>query len=406
MCPPTNNLSSQAQQSIDVANYNRESINLLVYLQKILMHWRLVVRATLAAFVISVCLSFVIPPTYRASTKVLPPEQDSSGLLGALMGSSGGMGGMAADLLGKGSPADLYVGILSSDAISDIIIDRFKLMEVYGEKYRIKTYKRLNENVGISVGKKDGIITIVVEDKNPNRSAEIANAYVEELGKMLGKLSVADSTQNRVYLEQRLEKAKSDLIVAEDALKNFQAKNKAFDIPEQAKGAIKGVAELEGQLAAEEIKLSSLMRVYTDSSQEIKNQKLLISNIKNQISKLEGNRIDSAVLGVGSVPDIAQQYLRLMRKLKIQETLFEMLTKQNEIAKLGQTNEVIRLKVIQSARVPDMKSKPRRTIIVLTCTISTFAICLLYILITDYIKSMSDRDRMHWNKIRKIITSN
>lgn len=388
------------QAPTPIPSSNPDVINLLDYLEVIAKNWRMIVRTTMVAAVLSVAYSLTLPNIYSATTRILPPQQESSGLMGMLMGAAGGVGGMAADLLGKGTPADLYVSILNSEAISDSIIDRFKLMELLEQKYRVVTYKVLDNKVEISAGKKDGIVSISVEDKDPKLAAAIANAYVEELGNMLVKLNITGAGQNRAYLEERLVKAKADLIKAEEGLKQFQSKNKALDITEQSKGTIKGVADLEGILAAEEVKLAGIKRVFTASSQEVKNQQSVIANLKNQIAKFEGSRSNSSIPGIGSVPELGQLYVRLLREFKIQESIVEMLTKQYEMTKLSEAKDTTAIQVIQTAREPDKKAKPKRSIIVLATTFAAGFGALLYAFIREAGERMSPEDRERWHRIR------
>ncbi|MDD2899062.1 MAG: Wzz/FepE/Etk N-terminal domain-containing protein [Desulfuromonadaceae bacterium] len=395
--------SNPAPEVSNLGPEDPDVINLLDYLEVLAKNWRMIFKTTVVAAIISVGYSLCLPNIYSATARFLPPQQDSSGLMGMLMGAAGGMGGVAADLLGKGTPADMYVGILNSEAISDKIIDRFKLMDLYEQDYRVETYKKLDKNVDIVAGKKDGIISISVEDKDPKLAAAIANAYVEELGKLLSKLNITGAGQNRVYLEERLAKAKGDLVKAEEGLKQFQSKNKALDITEQSKGTIKGVADLEGQLAAEEVKLAGIKRVFTSSSQEVKNQLSVITNIKNQIAKFEGNRSSSSIPGIGSVPELGQQYVRLLREFKIQETIVEMLTKQYEMAKLSEAKDTTAIQVIQTAREPDKKAKPKRSLIVLATTFAAGFGAVIYAFMQEAGARMPEEDCAQWNRIKGLL---
>lgn len=380
-----------------------DEINLLEYLEVLAKSWKMIAKTTGIAAVLAVVISLCLPNIYSATTRILPPQQDSSGLMGMLMGAAGGMGSVAADLLGKGTPADMYVGILNSEALSDKIIDRFKLMELYQQKYRTTTYQALAKNVSIAAGKKDGIITISVDDKDPKRAAEMANAYVEELSKLLIKLNISGAGLNRGFLEERLAKAKVDLMAAEDALKVFQAKNKIISVPEQAQASIGGIAQLKGQLAVQEVQLGTLQRQFTDNSQEVKTAKAAIANLRGQIARLEGQGAGGAIPGVGAVPELGQQYLRLMREFKIQETVFELLTKQYEMVKLSEAKDVISLQVIQTARVPDKKSKPKRSMIVLATTFAAGFGAVLYAFIREAAGRMPPEDRERWQRIRGLL---
>lgn len=397
MREPQETIGTPVQQHVE------DEINLLEYLEVLARNWQMIAKVTAVAAVLAIVISLCLPNIYSATTRILPPQQDSSGLMGMLMGAAGGMGGMAADLLGKGTPADLYVGILSSEAVSDRIIDRFKLMDLYDQKYRVETYKALDKNVDIAAGKKDGIIVITVSDKDPKLAATMANAYVDELSRLLVKLNITGAGQNRSYLETRLAKARADLAAAEDALKAFQAKNKIVSVSDQAQASIGSIAQMKGQLAVQEVQLATLQRQFTENSQEVKTAKASIANLRGQIVRLEGQGSGGAIPGVGTIPELGQQYLRLMREFKIQEAIVELLTKQYEMAKLSEAKDVVSVQVIQAARVPDKKAKPKRAIIVLASTFAAGFMAVLYAFIREAATRMPPEDRARWQKIRSLL---
>jgi tyrosine-protein kinase Etk/Wzc len=383
-----------------------DTINLLDYLEVIAKRWKMIAKVTGTAFVLSIIVSLLLPKIYSTTALILPPQQDQ-GLMGMMMSQMGGgaLSSLAGSVLGAGTPADQYVSILQSNRIKGAIIDRFKLMQEYGVHYRLDMYKKMDKIVDISAGKKDGIISISVEDKYPKRAAAIANAYVDELEKLTIKLSTSGAGQNRSFLEDRLAKAKVDLGRAEEALKAFQTKNKAVDVPDQAQASIQGIAQLRAQLAVQEAQLSALRSRFTDTTQEVMDQKATVGNIRAQIARLEGNGKGSSIPSMGTVPALGQEYLRLMREFKIQETLVELLTKQYEIAKLSEANDVANIKVIQMAEVPDKKAKPKRALVVLFITCIVGFLSVLCGFINEYGKVISNEDRQRLRKICSLLRS-
>lgn len=385
------NTTSPLQQGADV-------MSLLDYLEVIVNHKVAIICTSLVTFIISLVVSLMLPKVYSSTTLFLPPQQ-SQGVIGMMAGQMGGMASLANDLFGTGSPADMYVSMLSSDAISDPIVNRFNLMDVYGSKYRVDAYNTLHSNVDISVGKKDGIISITVQDKDPKRAAEIANAYVEELGKLTVRLNSTGAGQDKSFLDGRLLRAKANLGRAEDALKNFQSKNKIVAVNEQAQATIGGIAQLKAQLALQQVQLATLRQQFTDNNQEVKNAKSSITNLNSQIAQLEGTGNVSAIPGVGSVPGLREQYLRLMREFKIQETLVELLTKQSEMAKLSEAYAVTGVQVIQTAQIPEKKIKPKRSFIVLLSTFTAAFVSVFYAFSFEACKRMSPEKRQRLNRI-------
>lgn len=373
-------------------------INLLDYVEIIAKRWRMITTVTATAFLLSIAISFALPKIYSSTALILPPQQDN-GVMGMMTALSGGMAGLAGDLLGKGTSADLYVGILRSRTVKDALIDRFKLMEVYEQKYRLDTYKVLDTKAAISAGKKDGIISITVEDKDPKLAADLANAFIDELGRLTVKLNISGAGKNRGYLEDRLRKAKVDLTKTEEALRTFQASNKAFDVPEQAKASIQGVAQLRAQLAVQEVQIAGMRSRFTDTTQEVIDAKAAIAKLRAQIAQLEGGDRGSSIPSVGSVPELGQEYVRLMREFKVQEAIFELLTKQYEMARMSEAKDVDGIQIIQVATVSDKKAKPKRSMIVLAASFVSGFGAILYAFIREGGTKISDDNRQRLQEI-------
>ena len=382
-----------------------EKPSLFDNVQVVAERFRTILRITLVSAVISLVVSLLLPNIYTARTLILPAQEDKS-LMPAMMNQLGGLALLATGAgasIGGPTTADLYVSMLKSEAVKDPVIDRFRLMEVFDKKYRTDVYRILDKNTAVSVGKKDGIITIALSDRDPKRAAAMANAYVEELGRLAVRLNVSGAGENRNFLEERLVKAKIELAKAEENLKAFQAKNKAVSVTAQAEATIKGVAELRAQLAAQEVELATYRRQFTESSQEVKNLATSVSNLRAQIAQLEGEGDGSALPSMGSVPSIGQKYVRLMREFKIQETLVELLTKQYEMAKLTEAKDVSPIQVIHYAKVPEKKSRPHRTIIVLISAIAAFSIAAYGTFVFYYVSRLPEENKNRWRRMGRQI---
>lgn len=378
---------------------NLGSFGLFDYLLVLVKHKKMIFLTTLGAALISVLYSLTLPNVYTARTMILPSDDDK-GIMGAMLAQMGGLAGMAGGLGGP-TKTDLYVTMLKSESVKDPIIDRFKLMEVYGTKFRVDAYKVLDKNAVIAAGKKDGVLTVSIADKDPKRAAAIANAYVEELGKVAAGLSMAGAGKNRVFLEDRLATAKADLLSAEDAMKAFQYKYKAVSVTDQAKASIEGVAQLRGQLAAQEVQLGGLQRQFTDTSQEVKTARATVVNIKKQIERLEGSGGNSSIPSVGSVPQLGQEYVRLLREFKIQETLVELLTKQYEMVKISEAKDVSPFQVLQKAKEPERKSGPHRKDIVLLVVVAVGCLMMLLAFMLQMVDQLSPEDRTRLTQLQE-----
>ena len=370
-----------------------DSINVLESLGVITKYKKMILMVTCAAALAALLFSLSLTKYYSATAKILPNQQNQS-LLSAVSGQMGGGMSLAGGLLGGAGTSDLFAEMLKSDDIADAVVARFKLMEVYGKELRQDAYRELSKKVSIQTGK-EGIISITVDDREPRRAAEMANALVEEVDRLSAKVNMAQAGQSREFLENRLTKAKADLADAEEKLKGFQARNKALNVPEQARTAIEGVAHLMAQLAAQEVQLATLRSHFTDWNPEVKNAKASIANLKVQIARLEGQG-GGAVPSLGSVPPLGQEYVRLMREFKTQESIVGLLMNQYEMAKLSEANNVSTLQVIQAARVPERKSKPKRAQLVVVVACAGFLLSVIAAFVRERFAAMPAEEREKW----------
>jgi tyrosine-protein kinase Etk/Wzc len=377
-----------------------QEINLLELMQVVVKRKMFIVKASCVAMALSAACSLVLPDIYSATAKVLPPQKESGGL-SALLGSAGGLAGLAGSLGGLGGSSDLYLGMLKSRSVADAVIKRLDLTKVYEKKTMDETRKKLESKVKMSAGK-DGLISIIAEDKDPKRAALLANAFVDELGKTTVRLNLSKAGTERMFLEKRLEVVKKDLQAAEENVKSFAQSNRVVAVDAQARAAIEGIARLKAELAAKEVQLSVLQSKQTDESPDVQAIQVAIGRLKNEIGRLAGgNSSGQGIPSVGSVPAIGMDYMRRMRELKTQEAIFEQLTKQYEVAKLGEAKDSSALQVLDEAVVPLKKSKPHRALIVLLATIAAMFVSTLGVFVLEYLERMPENDRKLVESIKR-----
>ena len=376
-----------------------QEINLLELVQVLVKRKMLIIKMCTLAIIISVGYSLTLPNIYSATAKVLPPQKETGGGLSALLGQAGGLAGLAAGGLGGGS--DLYLGILKSRSVGDAVIQRLDLNKVYQAENLEDTRASLNASVKVQAGK-DGIISITAEDKDPKRSALLANAFVEELGRTTVRLNLSKAGTERVFLEKRLDLVKKDLKVAEDDLKSFAQQNKIVHVESQAQASIEGVARMKAELASREVQLSVLRSKQTDESSEVKALVTGINRLRGEVGRLAGNNGGAqGIPSVGSIPGVGLEYTRKMRELKVQEAIFEQLTKQYEMVKLTEAKDSSTFQVLDEAVVPAKKSKPKRSLIVILATVTAFFVSVFTVFVLEYLSKMSDEDRKIFNSIKK-----
>ena len=393
-CP----VSPQNQQST-----NNDEINLLDLLLVLAKHWKMIVVVPFVVAVITAIYTLTMPNIYTAKTVIIPSDNDSGGI-SSLMGQLGGLAAMAGGSFGGKNTSEQYVTMINSETLQDPIIDKFKLIDHYKAKLRSDVYRTLDSVVNASLGKKDGTITISFSDEDPKFAADLANEYVDQLSKLAIQLDVTGASDNRKFLEKRIAEVRAELIKAEDDLKNFQITNKVISVTDQAKATIEAVAQMRTQLAAQEIQLRTLRQSFTNNSNEVKVVTSTIASLRAQIASLEGQGMrSSAIPNFGSVPQLGQEYLRLMREFKIQEAMLEILTKQYEVAKLSEAKDTSPFQVLEKAKVQERKSKPRRSQIVIMTAIATAFMMVPLAFVIDYSKKMNDRDRQRWQEMRRLL---
>jgi uncharacterized protein involved in exopolysaccharide biosynthesis len=365
----------------------------VLYLRLLWEHRRLLARVALYGLLASTLIAFLISARYESTARLMPPDSSQSGGLAmaaaALSGGAGGLGGIAGEMLGMKSTSDVFVGILSSRTVQDKLIQQFDLKRLYGDRRMEDARKDLAEHTGISVDRKSQIISLTVTDKDPNRAAAIGQAYVEELNRLVAELSTSSARRERIFLEERLQAVSKDLESAEKEFSQFASKNSAIDIKEQGKAMVEAAAILQGQLIAAESELEGLRQVYTDNNVRIRSVRARIDELKHQLEKIGGKGEDaSAPSGqqqaslypsIRRLPLLGVTYADLYRRTKVQEAVFETLTKEYELAKVQEVKEIPTVKVLDSANVPDKKSFPPRLPIMLLGTALALALATTWI---------------------------
>lgn len=364
----------------------------------VMKHSGIILLLVTFAAIASIIYALSLPDIYSSTAKIMPAQQESGGL-SSLMSQMGGLAGLAGDISGRGTSSDIYSDILKSESVQNAVVERLGLLDVYGKKFKQEAVNVLKMNTNIEIGKKSGIISITTDDPEPKRAAAITSVYIEELQKLLLHLTIAGAGQSRGFLEERLVKSKGDLAKAEESLKNFQSKNMAVSVTDQAKASIEGFAQLRAQLIAQEVQLAALQRQFTDSSQDVKAAKTTVSNLKKQIAVLESGKSGGAIPSFAAMPSLGQEYVRLMRDFKMQEAIVELLTKQYEMAKLTEAKSFAPIQVIQEAKVPEIRSKPARSKIVIISIVTVFLLSIVLAFVFENISIMTDEERNRWREL-------
>ncbi|MFQ5465015.1 MAG: GumC family protein [Thermodesulfobacteriota bacterium] len=367
---------------------NEYEINLLDYWAVVARHRKLITMITAGAFLVSVVVSLLLPKTYLSRASIMPPQQDSTVASGLLSSLPFGLGG---GLLGLQTPTDLWVGILNSQSVKDSIIERFNLRELYGTETIEDTREVLDKAVTIEKSKEE-IISISVEDWEPERAASMANAFIEELDRVNREAVMSAGKRMRTFVEKRLNEAKYGLAETENKLRIFQEKNKAVKLDEQSERTIEVIGTLKGELMAKEVAMKTLLSYATVTNPRVEILKAEIGELKGQLKELtEGSGEGDIFIPTGDIPQLAVEYARLVRDAKVQETLFELLTQQYELARIQEAKDSPTVHVLDVGKPPEKKYRPQRTLIVVVSTFMAGLCAVLASFIMEYTQKSAER---------------
>jgi tyrosine-protein kinase Etk/Wzc len=364
-------------------------IGLLDFLQTIVDNLKLLVVGPLAVGIAALFISFLIPPTYTAKTQFLPPQQQQSAAA-SMLASLGSLGGLAGAVGGIKNPSEQYLAYLKSVTLQDDLIKQYKLQERYDADTKQDARKELAEKVRAASGK-DGLISIEVDDKSPQFAADLANAHVEALNKLLSKLAVTDAQQRRLFFENQMNLAKEKLTQSEINLKATGVSGGA--LKSNPSSAVAAVAVLQAQVTAQEVKLGAMKGYLTETAPDFKQAMSELVNLRGMLLKQE--------IGVPEVDknSVKNDYVTKYREFKYNETLFELFAKQYELAKIDEAREGAIIQVLDVAQPPEKKTKPKKLFIVLVAMFASLLISITYLLLRKtIIAAMQDK-----NKFEKII---
>jgi len=315
-----------------------------------------------------------MPKIYESTASILPQIDSKEGMgFGSLLALSGG-GGAGAGALAQGlgislpvmpaTPTDIFTAMLKSRIMADEIIKQFSLMNLYEAKTMQDARKALENDTKITVSK-EKLIKVTVEAQSPQLASDIANFYVSSLDRLNRNLNVTRSGQNRVFIGKRLIDTKTNLVKAEEALKEFQTKNKAVHLEAQGRVAIEAAAMIQAEISATEVQLQVMESYLTPDNPEVVRMRSNLGELKKQLALLEtgkggkgqlpGDRMHPAFI---TVPSLVLEYGRLLREVKVQEALNTMLTSQYEQAKIAEARDTPSVQVLDPAIPAERKSKP------------------------------------------------
>ena len=396
MQTPDNNLPAHSQRSDD------DEINLMDIMLVIAKYNRFIMAFTAVSIVLALIYVMLQPFSYTAKTVILPPQTKSDSSVGSVLGNLSALNGMGVGGLGLKSPADMFLGMLKSRTLADRVIVRLNLQKHYNTKTMTKTREVLKYSSSISASK-DGFITVEYTHSDPVMAAKIANTYVSELDKLNLSVALSEAARRRLFYEKQIKLAAVSLSQAEAAMKQTQRKTGWYefgglDVSLASGGAgsstrvnasvIAKAEELRAQISLKDIELASMRRYMTEQNPGYMQALATLAALKANLSKIEGGPIESGAdvkVPVSRLPDIGFAYIHQVRQLKYQQTLFELYTKQFELAKMDEARESPLIQVVDKALPPEERSAPKRGQMMVIATIIALVISIMLAFIMNAI---------------------
>ncbi len=347
----------------------QDEIDLGTLLSPVRRGWRQTLAAGVLGGVLAYGGSFLLTPIYAGITTFLPPQQQQSGAAAALA-SLGALASLAGAGGGVRSPAEQFVSLMQSTTVADRMIDRFKLKQEYNLQFQDATRLKLAKATLINIGKKDGIISVTVYDPSPQRAADMANQYVAELQRMTGQLALSEAQQRRVFFEGQLQQTKTRLAAAQTALQESGFTAGALNAEPRA--AADAYARLRAQLTAEQIRLETMRASLADGAPQVVQEQATVDALAAQVAKLEKSE--------NAPPSGGPDYVGKYREFKYQETLFDLMARQYELARVDESREGALIQVIDRAEPAEHREFPRRSRIALAGAFAAGFVCALYLI--------------------------
>ncbi len=346
---------------------------------------RFIAYVTVACTVVGLIVSLLIRPTFTGKVIILPPQQSGSSASGIAseLSSLGALGGLAGGSLGLKNPADMYVALFKSETVENALIQHFDLQREYKQQYLSLTRKELEGHAKVLADTKSSLITITVEDHDPRRAAALANGYVEQYRHLSEHLAISEAAQRRLFFERQLLEAKNNLAAAEQSLLKTEQSTGLVELGTQTRALIESAASIRAQITAKEVQMQGMETYAAADNAALVQTRQELSSLRAQLARLGGGgevNGDELFVPKGKVPTASLEYARSLRDVKYNETIFNILARQFEVAKLDEAREGALVQVVDPATVPDRKSAPKRSLWTLGALVLGFVLSSMYVL--------------------------
>ncbi|MFH1005892.1 MAG: Wzz/FepE/Etk N-terminal domain-containing protein [Candidatus Latescibacterota bacterium] len=384
----------------------KSSINVLDYVYLLVRRWKWIVANFLIVCVLAGVVSMLLPEWYASTAVILPPKEEKEQF---------GLTAILSEIpipklrLGeKGSPADIFIGLLKSRNVAERMVDQFDLMQTYEVERREDAIRMLGDLT--EVGKTDeGMIFVTVLDRSPERCADMANAYVVLLDKMNQEIGARWEVDRKAFAEEQYTKAMKALEAAQDSLQEFQKRHHVISVENQAEVVIRAAAELETEIMGLQLQLQSLeASSLSEMHPEIGFVKKRIEIRENQLLSLSSGRgsfeeRSQIFLPLDEIPQLQMKFLRYQMEMDVQAALVQFLRQRVEEKRMEAAKSIPTISSVDKALPPEIRDSPKRRLIVMISGLFSIVFMMFWILMTEHYHAIQEGGGANAEKLQKIM---
>lgn len=363
---------------------------------------KFIIGFVLTATLVAIATAFILPKWYRAKTSILPSQYDQSlGISGNFVQYALSSSGFELPMMA--TPSDVYGTMLKSETILRAVIDDNKLLAYLKEDSYQEAGEYLRDKTQIKITG-EGVVELYFQDKNPQMAAQIANSYVAHLDQLNRQVKAAKAKADKEFILHRLNATKAALDSARNDVLAFQTENKAIDLDQQKGIALSAATELKSRLTVTQVSLDIKKNLYSPDHPEIKRLETEIGELKRQLSLIEtgaAGRDSYFTLGLAEIPQLAGRYAELKANLDIQTRVYDLLTGMYEEARIKEQKDTPTIAVLETAYPPELKYRPKRTLIVVLTFAASLVLSLFIALFAEYVDNLRRSSPTEYDLLRQ-----
>lgn len=369
----------------------------------------LIITVVMTVSVAAAIYSLLATPVYTSTVVLMPPESSQSSLIPQLPAGLPFSGFLNSQLMGGSDETGIFIAVFYSRLLREDLIRKFKLDSLYGftkaKRYFIEDVLRaVGENIGISLTD-EGTLAISVDDESPERATAMAEFIVHKIDQIYSERLRQSAKNQRLFLEKRLAEVEVDLAGAEDSLVSFQVENKAVEVDAQTKAGIEAAARAEALRLSTQLEYDIARKLYGENHSVLKELRIRLREMNKQVKNLTDTRVSNLLIPLTESPTLGLELMRLLREVKIQETIFQLLTERYERAKIEEAKTIPHVQVLDPPVVPQKRSYPQRRVMVMYAFAFAFGASILLVFLLEALKALRSHATAEYRKLIFVIQS-